>query len=602
MPRASSIQSLRRSSRFCTRHANDGQPLHNIFSSRSAKCLRKCACKVKLSNFAISDVFNQFRLDDFLTDLTIVANDGTSFRVHKVIMMLHGTKFSKFFKNTDRVSLDASSNVVQEIINFAYTGVASINPDNFGELTIFAQEYQMQGLVKSGSECLLKQLNDENNVALYDLVCEFEFFCTGVRSKIRRRILQHFLHVNHHGADELLRLPLPELTELLSDDYLNCTEEDLFTVISRWCEKDKNVSSLVSCIRSAHISDYFLRQKEAEGHPLVINDPRFDPTDKARIPNEIVLCMGGWEQSEGPSFDIDSYNIREREWTKISKLRAWTRRAYHSLEVLDSQVFVIGGFQREPDANGGTYFAEMDSFNLEKRTWSQMTAMNKRRCYVMTASVGGKLYAFGGSEGQGLTRHQSAECYDPLTNEWSFIPNMISQRSDGAVAVGADGNIYIFGGFTGHEILSTVEIYDPERNAWSMGPSMSVPRSGCQAVCHDGHIYVMGGFDGSQRLALVESLATGPRSSEWRQWRRKSDMITQRSNFTATSIDGKIMVAGGFNGAGVTDRVEMYFPEENIWLSSTPLRKKKSALAMITVSDLENPERYLAKSSRCNHM
>jgi kelch-like protein 10 len=56
--------------------------------------------------------------------------------------------------------------------------------------------------------------------------------------------------------------------------------------------------------------------------------------------------------------------------------------------------------------------------------------------------------------------------------------NFFSQPRSDASAVVYDGKIYIIGGFTGGEVLRSIEVYDPLRDEWSFGPTMNVPRSG----------------------------------------------------------------------------------------------------------------------------
>lgn len=50
------------------------------------------------------------------------------------------------------------------------------------------------------------------------------------------------------------------------------------------------------------------------------------------------------------------------------------------------------------------------------------------RCYISVAVLDGKIYALGGYDGQ--NRQNSAERYDPTTNQWSLIAPMHQQRSD----------------------------------------------------------------------------------------------------------------------------------------------------------------------------
>jgi hypothetical protein len=55
----------------------------------------------------------------------------------------------------------------------------------------------------------------------------------------------------------------------------------------------------------------------------------------------------------------------------------------------------------------------------------------------------------------------SVERYTPEQNLWEVIPSMARARSD-ASAASLNGRIYVAGGFTGTEVLNSVESYDPK--------------------------------------------------------------------------------------------------------------------------------------------
>ena len=60
-------------------------------------------------------------------------------------------------------------------------------------------------------------------------------------------------------------------------------------------------------------------------------------------------------------------------------------------------------------------------------------------------------------------------------------------------------------------------------------------------------------------------------------------MGTKRSNFSLVSMDGKLVAAGGYDGRGVTDVVEVYHPERDQWQQVNRLPTLKSALAAVVV-------------------
>lgn len=52
--------------------------------------------------------------------------------------------------------------------------------------------------------------------------------------------------------------------------------------------------------------------------------------------------------------------------------------------------------------------------------------------------------------------------------------------------------IYITGGFDGHDCLNTAEVYDPNTNQWTMITAMRSRRSGVSCISYHGHVYVIG--------------------------------------------------------------------------------------------------------------
>lgn len=63
-----------------------------------------------------------------------------------------------------------------------------------------------------------------------------------------------------------------------------------------------------------------------------------------------------------------------------------------------------------------------------KKTWHQVAPMHSRRCYVSVTVLNDFIYAMGGFDG--YTRLNTAERYEPQTNQWTLIAPMHEQRSD----------------------------------------------------------------------------------------------------------------------------------------------------------------------------
>ncbi len=71
--------------------------------------------------------------------------------------------------------------------------------------------------------------------------------------------------------------------------------------------------------------------------------------------------------------------------------------------------------------------------------------------------------------------------YNTLTHEWEPIPKMNTSRAWHAVAV-VDKRIYVMGGFDGTNRLRSVECYDPDTQEWTFISQMKRERAGCGAA------------------------------------------------------------------------------------------------------------------------
>ena len=79
-----------------------------------------------------------------------------------------------------------------------------------------------------------------------------------------------------------------------------------------------------------------------------------------------------------------------------------------------------------------------------------------------------------------------------------------------------------------------------------------------------------------------------------------ASLPTKRSVFSLVSLGGKLLAAGGHDGSGFTDVVEVYHPELNKWQVVSSLPSPKSALSAVVVArrklDKEAEERCRYKN------
>lgn len=73
-----------------------------------------------------------------------------------------------------------------------------------------------------------------------------------------------------------------------------------------------------------------------------------------------------------------------------------------------------------------------------------------------------KIFVMGGS-GSSI----SVQCYDPLTNKWSYVASMNKIRY-GAQACVSGGYLYIVGGCDTRNNLASIERYDYQTDTWTV--------------------------------------------------------------------------------------------------------------------------------------
>ncbi|XP_063794908.1 kelch-like protein 10 [Pseudophryne corroboree] len=566
--------------------------------------------KRKISPMAFS-IFNELRLEGKLCDVVIKVN-GHEFNAHKNILCgcspYFRALFSSSWSNSEKKLYNIpgiSPDMMRLIIEYAYTRSMTITTNNVEELLIAADQLNIMGIVQACSEFMIGQLCLENCIG----ICKFTeyYYCPDLRQKAYLYILHNFEDIVK-TSHEFLELSAMELRDFIEKDELNIKQEDvLFEAIIKWIDHDTTarkqfISILLSEVRLALMNpEYFMNSIKTHDYVKnseecktiiikaltdmydlnmhgVINYDCTKPLTRPRLPNAILLAIGGWS-SGFPTNAIESYDARADRWVNVT-CHAETPRAYHGTAYLKGYVYIIGGF------NSMDYFNSVKRFDPFKKIWQEVAPMHSKRCYISVTVLDNHIYAMGGYDGH--VRLNTAERYEPENNQWTMIAPMHEQRSD-ASATTLDGKVYICGGFNGMECLFTAEVYSPEIGQWNIIAPMESPRSGLGAIAYRDQIYVVGGFDGVNRLRSVE--AYSPTSNTWHI---VPSMFHQRSNFGIGVVDDRLFVAGGFNDF-TTSYVECYDEKSGEWYDVQDMNFYRSALSCCVVPGLTNVRGYTVR-------
>ena len=212
------------------------------------------------------------------------------------------------------------------------------------------------------------------------------------------------------------------------------------------------------------------------------------------VVNGKIYAIGGGVASSAAYASVETFSTVEEydpatdTWTTKSEMP--TARGFHSANVVDGRIYVIGG---SPVAPGNGSILTVEVYDPATDTWTQKGDMPESRRGGFTSVVNGKIYGFGGYTSRTST---SVDEYDPVTDTWTEKANMPTYRIGLSTSV-LNGKIYAIGGYVpgvpDYPGVKTMEVYDPATDSWTTGRDMPTGRWGLRTSVVDGKIYVIGG-------------------------------------------------------------------------------------------------------------
>jgi hypothetical protein len=196
------------------------------------------------------------------------------------------------------------------------------------------------------------------------------------------------------------------------------------------------------------------------------------------------------------------------------------------------------------------------------------------------AVAGGRLYAFGGTEGKGPTG--SVLRFDPVSGDWTTLRPM-PEPNLAACATDDGGAILMAGGWVMRSgsgvITDQTWRYDPRRDEWRPGPALPEPRASCVLTRTDEGLALIGGFDWRTiGLGTVRTLRAGV-------WSPPGGMPVASAGASAAVLNGIVYVAGGSDASpsGGGRRLSDFFaydPRDGRWTPLPPMPTAREGAGM----------------------
>lgn len=259
---------------------------------------------------------------------------------------------------------------------------------------------------------------------------------------------------------------------------------------------------------------------------------------RAAVMDGVAYVPGGL----GPARTLGAFEAFDPTQGRWQVLEPLPEPVHHAgVAAADGRVFVAGGYT---DLRFRTDHAAMWAYDPGEGAWTRMPDMPAPRAGHALVALNGVLYVVGGvgRDATDLWR------FDVRRGVWLDAGAPLPTPREHLDAVALDGTIYAIGGrWSSRGNVGTVAAYDPVSNEWSSLPELPTPRSGLTASVLQGRIHVVGGESLSGGATFVEHEVYDP---ETRSWRAAASLAPGRHGLASAALHGRLYVIGGATRAG----------------------------------------------------
>eukprot|EP00062_Callorhinchus_milii_P014511 gi/632963765/ref/XP_007898067.1/ PREDICTED: actin-binding protein IPP [Callorhinchus milii] len=146
----------------------------------------------------------------------------------------------------------------------------------------------------------------------------------------------------------------------------------------------------------------------------------------------LIYVVGGLSDTGSELHSAEMFDPITKRWMALDDMK--TKRAYVGVATLNDCIYAVGGWNETQNA-----LRTAEKYSLQEEKWFEVSPMKMARAGVSVIAVNGLLYAVGGRtsgrDSSAPVTLDSVEVYDPHTDTWMEIGNMITSRCDGGVAV-----------------------------------------------------------------------------------------------------------------------------------------------------------------------
>ena len=214
--------------------------------------------------------------------------------------------------------------------------------------------------------------------------------------------------------------------------------------------------------------------------------------------------------------------------------------------------------------------------------WQELPQLPRGANHVGVATLGDRLYAFGGFIEQNRTPHDESFAFDG--EKWTRIRRL--PEACGAMAcIALGGRLHIIGGAIGSEMRRSIDwhiVYDPTSDRYERRQPLPVARDHTGIVVVGEAIHVLGG-----RVDSFHTNSNLHHSYDARtdRWTFRTPLPTARSGQGCVLYRSKVFVMGGEGTNRVYGQNEAWDPVADRWEAHAPMLTPRHGMGAVVLGD-----------------
>ena len=272
-----------------------------------------------------------------------------------------------------------------------------------------------------------------------------------------------------------------------------------------------------------------------------------------------VLIAGGGDYNDGGAASAAA-DIFDPATGLFSPTAAPMNAARHGATATllgNGKVLIAGGIA----SNTQTRLASAELYDPATNTFTATGSMHVARDLASAVKLpNGNVLICGGGDGSGVSLDSSEIYIASGTGAGTFTagPTMKVKRDDATATLLPGGLVLIVGGINNDIPIGSAELYNYTANTFTLSQSSITPRHFQTAnLLASGQVLIAGGVDSATNASTLKDAQLYDPATD--TFAATGAMTTARYYHTATLLqDGRVLMAGGYNDAGVVETAEVY--------------------------------------------